>query len=138
MSDAGGMQATITLQGVSLTASVGATAPERALPQRLTLDCVLRYDAGVAAARDRLSDAVDYAAVTEALRGVIAERPRRLLETAAADCAEAVLVRYGAVSEVEISLTKHGIPPGVERTSVRVVRRRAEQPRAGSTPRAPG
>jgi len=122
MSDAGRTDATITLSGLRVTASIGAFDSERAVPQRLRLDCVVRYDAAAAARNDRLSDAVDYGAIAETLRAVMGARPRRLLECAAAECADAVLAEYPEVRTVRIAISKREIPGGVEQTTVSLER----------------
>ena len=122
--DSGAADVAITLTGVVLTAFIGALPGERAVPQRLRLDCELRYDASSVVGSDRLEDAVDYAAVTETLRDVMRARPRHLLETAAAECADAVLSAYRPVHTVSVAVSKPGMPPGVDRTTVRVTRRR--------------
>ena len=122
MSNSVASEATISISGIEVFARIGAGDAERTLPQRLRLDCTFCYDASAAVRNDRLAEAVDYAAVAETLRSVLAGRTRRLLETAAVECADAVLAAYPAIRSLCVTISKPGVPEGADQTGVSLAR----------------
>lgn len=117
----------ITVHGMRFMGRHGVTAEERAEPQPLEVDVVLRLDLSRPAASDDLADTVDYAAVFVLVRQVVEGRSFHLLEALAGAIAEAVLATF-RVDEVETRVRKPKAPlPGAfDTVEVRLRRRRGD------------
>lgn len=93
----------ILVCGLEVDAQVGVPDYERATPQRLILNLTMEPRIGFEATGDDVTTTVDYDAVCRHLKAVAAERPRRLLETLAAEMADSILRNFPAhCVEVEI------------------------------------
>jgi dihydroneopterin aldolase len=116
----------ITLLGMRFAGRHGALPGEQDEPQLFEVDVVVERELGTAAASDELADTVDYAAVFEAVQGVIEGPSRRLLEALAVAIADAVLAAF-AIDGVEVRIRKPQAPlPGELRyVEIAVQRRRA-------------
>ena len=110
----------IHLHGLQLRCHIGVPDDERAAPQLLHADIVLHLRARFEDMADELSRTIDYAAVATRLEQVAAARPRRLIETLAAELAQVVLEEFAA-AQVEITLRKR-ILPQTDHVAVRLVR----------------
>ena len=95
----------IELSGMSFLGRHGVRDAERARPQEFRVDVELEADLEVAGRSDRLEDTIDYTSVRAAAREVIEGRPRKLLESLAADIARRVLALSG-VEAVAVRVTK--------------------------------
>ncbi len=96
----------LTLDHVACEGRVGVKESERGKPQPLTLRITLQYDAGKAIAGDDLDEAVDYSRVLKVARAAVAEKPYRLIETAASAVARALGETFPC-ARVEATVTKH-------------------------------
>lgn len=114
----------IRITALRLTTYIGVPDEERAASQELEADVVMRVAGRFEEMKDDLGATIDYAAVAARLREVAAERPRRLIETLAAELAACVLGEFGAAG-VTIDLRKR-ILPETDHVAVRVVRERRE------------
>ncbi|MHB8681343.1 MAG: dihydroneopterin aldolase [Acidimicrobiales bacterium] len=115
----------IEIRGLRVDAVHGVLDEERRSRQPFEVDLDLHVDLAAAAGADDLELTADYAAAIEAARRVLGGAPRRLLETLAADIADAVLAD-GRVEAVTVSVRKLR-PPVAHRLAsagVRVTRRR--------------
>jgi FolB domain-containing protein len=103
------MERIIGIQGLEVMARVGVSDAERAEPQRLLLD--LRFAAVTHPERlnDELDQTVDYAAVTLRVSEIVAERPRKLIETLADDLSEILLQEF-SLSWIEVTVRKFILP----------------------------
>lgn len=110
----------IHLQGLQLRCHIGVPDEERAEAQLLHADIVLHLRDRFEDMADELSRTIDYAAVATRLEQVAAARPRRLIETLAAELAQVVLEEFAA-AQVEITLRKR-ILPQTDHVAVRLVR----------------
>jgi dihydroneopterin aldolase len=110
----------IHIEELELSAHIGVPDEERAVAQRLTASLVLEPVRGFDALGDDLAQAVDYFAVCQAVRELVAERPRRLIETLAEEIARGLLARF-RLSAVEVEIRKY-ILPDTKYVSVRVRR----------------
>lgn len=110
----------IHLQGLQLRCHIGVPDEERAEAQLLHADIVLHLRGRFEDMADELSRTIDYAAVATRLEQVAAARPRRLIETLAAELAHVVLEEFAA-AQVEITLRKR-ILPQTDHVAVRLVR----------------
>lgn len=110
----------IHISGLRLTTHIGVPDEERAGSQVLEADVVLRIKGRFEAMNDEIDATIDYAAVAARLQALAAERPRKLIETLAAELAACVLEEFGAIG-VTIELRKH-ILPETKHVAVRIVR----------------
>ncbi len=84
----------ILICGMDCVASIGVTAEERTVPQRLSIDLEMRTDSRHAAQTDSLRDAIDYDKVAKAVAEVCGDRPYHLIETLAERIAERILAGF--------------------------------------------
>jgi len=110
----------IRISALRLTTHIGVPADERAASQVLEADVTLRIRRRFEAMNDELAATIDYAAVAARLQALAAERPRRLIETLAAEMAACVLEEFQAIG-VTIELRKR-ILPETDHVAVRLVR----------------
>jgi len=110
----------IHIAGLRLTTHIGVPDEERATSQVLEADVTLRIAGRFEAMNDEISGTIDYAAVAARLQELAAERPRRLIETLAAEMAACVMEEFQAVG-VSIDLRKR-ILPDTDHVAVRLVR----------------
>ena len=102
-------RAGIEITGIDVDAHVGVPAEERARPQTvrvsLSADVILADESS-----DTLEETADYAALIDCVRTVTRSRPRRLLETLAADLCERLQQDF-PLANVTVSVAK----PEIER-----------------------
>ncbi len=110
----------IRISALRLTTHIGVPEEERATSQVLEADVTLRIAGRFEAMNDEISATIDYAAVAARLQELAAERPRRLIETLAAEMAACVMEEFQAVG-VSIDLRKR-ILPDTDHVAVRLVR----------------
>lgn len=110
----------LEIHGLDIWLHVGCTPEERAFPQKIELDVVMEMSLAAAGRRDRIEDAVDYAAVVEILKQKLSPRRYRLLEAVAEAAAELVLGEK-AVQAVRLKARKRALP-GIDHASVEIHR----------------
>lgn len=118
----------VSVRGIVAAGRHGVGEAERSRAQPFEVDVRAHLDAGPATAGDRLGDTVDYAA----LSGLVVERVDRtsyhLIETLAADIAQATLDRWPMVSAVEVAVRKPEasmpVPVGAVEVRIRLGRER--------------
>lgn len=110
----------IHLRGLDLPARIGVPDEERAAWQNLQLDLVLRTACRFEAMADDLAATPDYAAVATRARALAAERPRRLIETLAAELAACLLAEFPLLG-VTVEVRKR-VLPGCNEVSARLTR----------------
>lgn len=110
----------IRISALRLTTHIGVPEAERAGSQVLEADVTLRIRRRFEAMNDDIAATIDYAAVAARLQQIAAERPRRLIETLAAELAACVLEEFQAIG-VTIELRKR-ILPDTDHVAVRLVR----------------
>ena len=96
----------ILIDTLELSAHIGVPEEERQAPQRLTLHLALQPRRAFHDLGDDIANAVDYFAVAKSVQALVRERPRRLIETLAAEIAAHILQRF-AVEAVEVELRKY-------------------------------
>lgn len=99
------MKTTVELAGLVLLGRHGVLDEERAEGQRFVFDVWLDVP-DVAAASDRIEDAVDYRDVAACVREVSDGRAFRLLEALATALADELLARFPAAQRVEVRVHK--------------------------------
>ena len=110
----------IHLANLQLHCHIGVPDEERAAPQLLHADIVIHSRATFESMQDDIAQTTDYAAVATRLEQIAAEKPRRLIETLAADLAACVLAEFAA-SAVEVTIKKR-ILPQTDHVAVRLFR----------------
>lgn len=115
----------ITLRGMQFMGRFGVTAEERADPQPIEVDLVVRLDLSRPARTDDLADTVNYESLFDLTREVVETSSYHLLEALAGAIADGVLSAH-PVDEVEVRVRKPKAPlPGAfESVEVRIRRRR--------------
>ena len=115
----------ISVRGMQFKGRHGVSTEERAEPQPIEVDIVVRLDLSIPGRTDELADTVNYSSLFELARGIVEERSFKLLEALAAAIAEAVLAAQ-PVRDVEVRVRKPKAPlPGTfETVEVRIRRGR--------------
>jgi dihydroneopterin aldolase len=115
----------ITLRGMQFMGRHGVTDEERAKPQPIEVDLVLRLDLSRSAATDDLADTINYASLFELTREVVEGQQFHLIEKLAGAILDAVLASH-PIDDVEVRVRKPKAPlPGAfETVEVRLHRRR--------------
>lgn len=111
------MRDEITIRGLEVMSHVGVPDEERAHPQRLLVDVTFTPRISFESVGDDIRSTVDYYAASQRIVSLAAERPRRLIETLAADIAACVLNEFPAES-VDVEVRKF-ILPNTEYVAVR-------------------
>ncbi len=127
----------IRVTGIRATGYHGVLDHERRDGQVFVADVVLHVDTREAAAADRLSATVDYAALAAEVRDVLAGEPADLIETVAERIA-AVALDHPTVAAVDVVLHKPEAPVGVPVADVAIeVHRSREHLPAVPVPECP-
>jgi len=112
----------IHVRGLELPTRIGVPELERASWQTLQVDVTLHIDTRFEVMEDDISMTLDYAYVADKIRALAADKPRRLIETLAAEIA-ACLLSEKAVCRVTLELRKR-ILPGTDHVAVSLMRNR--------------
>ncbi len=96
----------IHIEGLRVDVLVGVHPHEREGRQPLLFDLELGFDNRVAAASDDVADALDYAAVCEAVRGFVQAREDQLLETLLETLAAELMRRFPAARRLRLRVHK--------------------------------
>ncbi len=99
----------ISVRSLEVFAHIGVPSCERATPQKLLLDIEIEPSKSFVAMADQIEETVDYYQATRDLIALAAERPRKLIETLAADCAQWILAHYPA-NRVSVRVRKFILP----------------------------
>jgi 7,8-dihydroneopterin aldolase/epimerase/oxygenase len=97
------IQTTVQIEGLEIPAHVGLNAPERDVLQTIVIDitCTLRSPA---VPNDDLSQSADYVPIVAAVRELVTNKRRRLIETLAEEIAEVCFEQQHVVCcEIRIS-----------------------------------
>lgn len=119
---------TVRIRGLKAEGIVGVHDWERRVPRPVVVDVELAADAARAATSDALADAIDYAAVAQAVTAFVAASKFRLIETLAERLAEKLRAEFGA-AWVKLEVHKPGAVPGAQDVSVAI--ERGARPRPG-------
>lgn len=85
------MTDTVSIRDLRVSAVIGVYDWERDSEQTLVFSVDMAADVPTAAATDKLSDALDYAAIAQAIRAVVRDGKFQLIETAAERVADHLL-----------------------------------------------
>ena len=106
MPRSGQLPGRIIIRGLRCRGRQGTTPTEQQQAHDYLVDVALSVDIADAAAKDDLAAALDISAVAACVREEIAHRPRALLERMTSDVAEALLERFGDITEVRVKVEK--------------------------------
>lgn len=118
----------IELRGLRVRGHHGVFDHEKRDGQDFLIDVTVWMDLAAAAASDDLADTLDYGALAQTAADIVAGTPRDLIETVAAEIADAVLTD-GRVAAVEVTVHKPSAPIPLTFADVAVV---AYRSRTGS------
>jgi len=99
----------------------GNNPAERKLGQTFTADLEVVLDTERAAASDSIRDTVSYPRLAEAVREILEGEPANLLETVAERIAAAIL-KYSAVAQVTVRVSKRPPLPNLDEFAVEITR----------------
>ena len=100
----------VFVSGLVIHAHHGVMEHESKVGQRFVLDLELSIDLEDAARSDKLVDTVSYSAIVEAASRAFTAQSYRLVETAAGAVADALLVGFGRVTSVRVTVRKPHAP----------------------------
>ncbi|NCA69587.1 MAG: dihydroneopterin aldolase [Sphingobacteriia bacterium] len=115
----------VFIQGLAIETTIGIHDWEKRLRRPILLDLELGSDIARAAASDRISDALDYEAVTRRLTEFVSASHCELVETLAERCAALLLDEFG-LSWVKLRLSKPGALGADVAVGVLIERARAD------------
>lgn len=113
----------ILLTGLAVDTIVGIYPPERVARQTVVVDLELAADVATPSRTGRIEDALDYEALSNAVREHVAASSHELLETLAEDVAAFVRTRFG-VPWLRLTLHKPDALPGPIDVAVAIERGR--------------
>jgi dihydroneopterin aldolase len=119
----------IELRGLRVRGRHGVFEHERRDGQDFVVDITVWLDLAAAAASDDLADTLDYGALAQRAADIVAGPPRNLIETVAAEIADAVMTGE-RVEAVEVTVHKPSAPIPLDFADVAVVVRRSRRPLA--------
>lgn len=114
----------IRIQGLEIFARHGVLPEEKSLGQRFLLNAELTLDLREAGRTDNLAKSVDYAAVCHFMKTFFEEHPCSLIEAAAEQLAQALLLSFSPLEEVRLEVEKPWAPIGLPLQTVSVEIRR--------------
>lgn len=115
------MTDSVLIEGLAVEAIIGVYDWEREVSQRLLVDLEMAWDNRVPAASDNVSDALDYALVSERVSDYLVRARPRLLETAAEGIADLLQGEFG-VRWLKLALRKPGAVPAAATVGVKIER----------------
>lgn len=110
----------ISIYGISATGYHGVFDHEKRDGQKFIIDVVLHVDITRAAASDNVLDTVHYGEVSELVVEQIQAGPWDLIEKLGSEIAEAILVAYPSVLEIDVVVHKPQAPIPVPFTDVTI------------------
>jgi len=111
----------VFIEGLAVEAVVGVYDWEREVNQRLLIDLEMAWNCQRPAASDEVTQALDYAAVSERVSGCVQALRPKLLETLAEAVARLLQEQFG-VSWLRLTIHKPGAIPAARSVGVRIER----------------
>ena len=114
----------ILLEGMQIPAALGVTAAERRMRRPVRVDLELDLPLSRAGRSDRIADTIDYGDVFRVVEEVAGAREHRLVEALGERIAAALFEAF-PIERIVVTIRKTSPLPGaVDRTGVRLMRRR--------------
>jgi 7,8-dihydroneopterin aldolase/epimerase/oxygenase len=104
------MSDSIFVCGLVIHAHHGVMEHEGKIGQRFLLDLELALDLDPGARSDKLADTVSYATIVETATHAFTAQTHKLVESAAAAVADAILAAFGRVTCVKVTVHKPHAP----------------------------
>lgn len=114
------MEDTIIVKGLSVPLFLGVPDEERAQQQVIKVNLEMVPKRGFSNLDEDIDKALNYYEVSQRVKQVAAERPRKLIETLAEDICRTLLAEF-AIKEVTLEIEKF-IMPDTEFVGLRVLR----------------
>ncbi|RWU11775.1 dihydroneopterin aldolase [Pseudidiomarina gelatinasegens] len=111
----------VFIESLVVDAYIGVYDWEHEQTQPLVLDLEMDWDNQAAARSEKLSDALDYDALSKAVTALIQSRPRALIETVAEEVAALVLTEFKC-PRVRVKVGKPQAVANARQTAVEIVR----------------
>ena len=99
----------ILIKGLKIRSMVGVSQEESQQEQELQVDLCIQPSSPFAYMNDDVMRTIDYGTVARRVRGLVAEGPRHLIETLAADIARLIVDEFHAVA-VTVEVRKYVLP----------------------------
>lgn len=115
------MADSVLIEGLVVETVVGVYDWERKVDQRLVVDLEMTWDNRVPGASDDVSDALDYAAVSERVTSCLQALQPKLLEHGAETLAAELMAQFG-IRWLALTLRKPGAVPEAQSVGVRIER----------------
>jgi 7,8-dihydroneopterin aldolase/epimerase/oxygenase len=103
------MSESIVISGLAVQAYIGVPEEERAVAQTLWIDVEMHTAIRFSEMGDQVENTIDYAEVAGAVEVLAAARPRKLIETLAADVRLMIEQRFSATF-VKVTVRKKILP----------------------------
>lgn len=113
----------ILVKGLEVPLCIGVSDEERANPQLMKLHLEMVPENGCSGINDAIDKTVNYYDVSQRVKHLAAERPRKLIETLAEEVIEMILTEF-AVTEVQLEIEK-SILPDTDFVGLRMWRQRS-------------
>lgn len=113
----------VFIEGLEVDTVIGAYDWEREIRQCLSLDLVFAWDNRLSAQEDDLSNALDYATVSQRIQAFADTARYELVETFAERLAEVLMTEFG-ITWLRIRVTKPGAVPAARGVGVEIERGR--------------
>lgn len=110
----------IHIEELEVFANHGVFPEENRLGQKFLISLTMYVDSRIAGKTDCLESSADYGDVCRFMTEFTKANPRRLIEAAAEDLAEAILIRYNILKGVTLELKKPWAPVGLPLKTVSV------------------
>lgn len=110
----------IHIEELEVFANHGVFPEENRLGQKFLIFLTMYVDSRIAGKTDCLESSADYGDVCRFMTEFTKANPRRLIEAAAEDLAEAILIRYNILKGVTLELKKPWAPVGLPLKTVSV------------------
>ncbi|OZC35933.1 dihydroneopterin aldolase [Marinobacter vinifirmus] len=111
----------VFIEGLAVETVIGVYDWERDVTQRLLVDLEMAWDNRRPGASDDVTDALDYAAVSERVTAVLQALQPKLLERAAEEMAGVLQNEFG-VRWLRLTLRKPGAVPAARAVGVKIER----------------
>ena len=116
----------VLIRNLQLPVLIGVYDFERDAKQRVIFELDCHVDCGPAGLSDAVSDAVDYAKVTEVITQICDASAYALLEALAEHVCRDLLAQFTAIQQIDLTLHKPDIMPNDVQVAIHIQRRRTE------------
>src|SRR5437762_4680369 len=127
----------IIIRGLRCRGRQGPTPADQQQAHDYLVDVTLSVDIAEAVTKDELAAALDISEVASCVRDEVARRPRVLLERMTSDVAQALLAKFGKVTEARVKIEKlepEGLDAAAEAVELTLGRGPRSSPAASRQP----